>query len=207
MRLEKMDKLFSKVKILFDCRNKDQSFLNRNGSQLLPGVDVNQEVDRIDREEGSIEADQSDHHDEDPAPVEALGLTSHLRKLSLNPHEQIFFGKSRYLSCCFTTFLLLNRRFIFTFSGYQLVQTAIDLKQEYTGDTSVTIAKLRTSQRSEFWEIPQVRFFAFFFFLPPFPSLHIEVNVQLIKTTHSGRLRKILSLKSSIANMSIQMLI
>lgn len=43
------------------------------------------------------------------------------------------------------------------FSGYQLVQTALDLKQEYTGEIIPKNKSLLPMKRYEFWDIPSVR--------------------------------------------------
>ncbi|KDR67576.1 hypothetical protein GALMADRAFT_258255 [Galerina marginata CBS 339.88] len=109
-RLEKMDRLLSK---------------------LLPGVDVNQEVDRLVSEEPS--EPESLARNDDPVPSSML--TVQLSRLSLNPQQNRFFGKS---------------------SGYQLIQTALDLKQEYTGE-KVKLepgTSLLPLKRPQFWDIP-----------------------------------------------------
>jgi hypothetical protein len=63
-----------------------------------------------------------------------------------------------------------NRRY---FSGYQLIQTAFDLKEEYTGDP-ITFAK--NAKRTEFWEVPKVLF----------PASFSEVNEKSHETHTVG---------------------
>ncbi|KAF8800208.1 hypothetical protein BYT27DRAFT_7227519 [Phlegmacium glaucopus] len=104
-RLERMDKLLSK---------------------LLPGIDINQEVDRIDSDDHS----ESGIHPPNDEDVHEM-LVKHISRLELNPQENRFFGES---------------------SGYQLIQTALDLKQAYTGDP---ISFTKTAKRPEFWHIPE----------------------------------------------------
>ncbi|KAF8971208.1 fungal-specific transcription factor domain-containing protein [Flammula alnicola] len=107
-RLEKMDRLLNK---------------------LLPGLDVNQEVDRMESPSLSPpEPELLPRNDDEPDL-----LTLQLRRLTLNPQEHRFFGKS---------------------SGYQLIQTAWDLKQEYTGQTKDVDKPYLPRKRREFWDVP-----------------------------------------------------
>ena len=56
-------------------------------------------------------------------------------------------------------FLVLNPDVMgMYFSGLHLIRTALDLKQEYTGDH---ITFDQHVKRNEFWEIPEVLFFFF----------------------------------------------
>ncbi|KAF9568197.1 hypothetical protein CPC08DRAFT_746400 [Agrocybe pediades] len=121
-RLEKMDKLIGK---------------------LMPDIDVDEELDKLDHQDEPNILPRND--DEDPC---STVLLRQLKKLSLNPSENRFFGKSRRVIISpvggheLTYFGLP--------SGYQLVQTALDLRQEYDGFKWTP----RPFKREEFWEIP-----------------------------------------------------
>ncbi|KXN90781.1 hypothetical protein AN958_03435 [Leucoagaricus sp. SymC.cos] len=107
-RLEKMDRLLTK---------------------LLPGIDLNYEVDQLLEEidnQGALARNDDDE-------VRTKLIIGRLSKLDLNPPQKRFFGKS---------------------SGYQLIQTALDLKREYKGTQSTTTPVVLTKRRPEFWEIP-----------------------------------------------------
>ncbi|TFK44159.1 fungal-specific transcription factor domain-containing protein [Crucibulum laeve] len=109
-RLEKMDRLLAK---------------------MLPGIDVNQEVENLeDSASSSPEQTSLPRNDDDGTH----NLTLKLKTLRLDPTERRFFGKS---------------------SGYQLVQTALDLKQEYTGESKDPDRPLGKSKRDEFWAMPE----------------------------------------------------
>ncbi|KJA27601.1 hypothetical protein HYPSUDRAFT_34708 [Hypholoma sublateritium FD-334 SS-4] len=109
-RLEKMDRLLSK---------------------LLPGVDVNQQVDRMESPAVlPCDPEVLPRNDDESS---ATMVTVQLNRLTLNPQQNRFFGKS---------------------SGYQLVQTALDLKQEYTGEIIPRNKTLLPMKRYEFWDIP-----------------------------------------------------
>jgi len=56
----------------------------------------------------------------------------YLNKLKLNAEHHVFYGKS---------------------SGYELLRTALDLKQEYTGAATLTLST--DTKRKEFWEVPE----------------------------------------------------
>ncbi|KAF8894329.1 fungal-specific transcription factor domain-containing protein [Gymnopilus junonius] len=110
-RLEKMDKLLSK---------------------LLPGIDISQEVERLESK-GPSEPETLARNDDECAPPL---LAIQLNKLSLNPPQNRFFGKS---------------------SGYQLIQTALDMKEVYTGEQrrkKVAGKSMFPFKRIEFWESP-----------------------------------------------------
>ena len=66
-------------------------------------------------------------HDDDPA----LGLAEDLKRMGLAPNDSGFLGKS---------------------SGGMLVRTAIELKNEYTGDP-----RMFGNQRADFWDAKPVR--------------------------------------------------
>ena len=59
--------------------------------QLLPGIDVNQEVERLESRDPSEPETLARNDDECPPPLLAIQLS----KLSLNPPQNRFFGKSR----------------------------------------------------------------------------------------------------------------
>lgn len=104
--------------------------MNKLLNKLVPEFDVKQELNGMDQEdEDSIVASEICPVDEDDLQSKMRRLN--LQKLELNPQDHIFFGKS---------------------SGYHLIQTAFDLKQEYTGDP---IWSPKTTKRTEFWEIPK----------------------------------------------------
>ncbi|KAF8971207.1 fungal-specific transcription factor domain-containing protein [Flammula alnicola] len=92
------------------------------------GVDVNQEVDRM--ESPSFAPPQPELLPRNDDECSSNLLTLQLRKLTLNPQEHRFLGKS---------------------SGYQLIQTAWDLKQEYTGEPKNNDF---SRKRKEFWDVP-----------------------------------------------------
>ena len=64
-----------------------------------------------------------------------LKLADHMKSLQIDPSENRFFGKS---------------------SGAMLVQAAIDLKHEYTGQRKHSIHGILGSRRPEFWTIRPV---------------------------------------------------
>ncbi|PPQ71792.1 hypothetical protein CVT24_006143 [Panaeolus cyanescens] len=118
--------------------------MDRLLSKLLPGIDITQAVEQIEpvknlRSPSSSSNDSSDSSSEDTAGGEGnLGsemLTMRLDRLNLNPQANRFFGKSR-----------------------RLVQTALDLKLEYTGEASspklVTNKARLPLRRHEFWDVP-----------------------------------------------------
>ncbi|KAF9479050.1 hypothetical protein BDN70DRAFT_985124 [Pholiota conissans] len=109
-RLEKMDRLLSK---------------------LLPGIDVNQEVDKMDSPPSVATPEPKNLPRNDDEERSSM-LTVQLNKLKLNPNQNRFFGKS---------------------SGYQLVQTALDLKLEFIGEARTT-PPLMPLKRHEFWLLP-----------------------------------------------------
>ncbi|CAA7260649.1 unnamed protein product [Cyclocybe aegerita] len=106
-RLEKMDRLLNK---------------------LVPGINVNQEVDRLEAEE---EDDPQTLSRNDDDHLERM-LSTDLSKLKLSAPLNRFFGQS---------------------SSVQLILTALDLKKEYTGK-EVDLPKYDHFRRDEFWAIP-----------------------------------------------------
>lgn len=63
-----------------------------------------------------------------------VALVNKIKQLEINPAHCRFFGKS---------------------SGVMLIQTAIDLKNEYTGEDSIRHPTF-TSKRPEFWDVSPV---------------------------------------------------
>lgn len=55
---------------------------------------------------------------------------------------------------CGAWFYFSDLNTFFFYSGYHLIQTAFDIKQEYTGATGTYAKNLK---RTEFWKIPEVR--------------------------------------------------
>ncbi|EAU90888.1 nucleus protein [Coprinopsis cinerea okayama7 len=104
MRLEKMDRLLRR---------------------LLPGVDLNQELSKPS--EPAPSPKPLERNDE----TEVLGK---LNRLTLNPQERRFFGKS---------------------SQYDLLQTALDLRQEFTGEGVAYVQSALPMKRPEFWDVPK----------------------------------------------------
>ncbi|EKM75560.1 hypothetical protein AGABI1DRAFT_79697 [Agaricus bisporus var. burnettii JB137-S8] len=94
--------------------------------KLLPGVDLSQEVDKLLEE---VE-EPNDYSDDTTSIVPTVGK---LMKLDLNPPEHRFFGKS---------------------SGYQLIQTALDLKSQYNGTRMTCKHPELKYRRPQFWDIP-----------------------------------------------------
>ncbi|KAF8149482.1 fungal-specific transcription factor domain-containing protein [Crassisporium funariophilum] len=128
-RLEKMDKLLSK---------------------LLPGFNLNQEVDSIEPVDPTEPEILPRNDDAFPSEM----LTLQLNRLNLNPQQNRFFGKSRY----FLGALSYSRQSTHDSlkqksSGYQLIQTALDIKQEYTGDTPWVTSNPELEQ-----EVPTYRY-------------------------------------------------
>ncbi|KAJ6547628.1 fungal-specific transcription factor domain-containing protein [Mycena capillaripes] len=101
-RLEKMEKLLNK---------------------LLPGIDFTEQLEHEDEpglldNAGSLPRNDADH------------LLGAIKKLTLNPEEHRFFGKS---------------------SGIQFVQTALNFKSHFTGPSNMTQPVL-PKRRNEYWE-------------------------------------------------------
>ena len=72
------------------------------------------------------------HDDDDPSLI----LADNLKQMVLTPNESRFFGKS---------------------SDAMLVQTAIELRNEYTGDEGRFDGQAKPAKRTEFWNIRPVR--------------------------------------------------
>lgn len=79
----------------------------------------------------------ADHHNDDHSDDDAhLIITENLKQLSLEPKEYRFFGKS---------------------SGAMLIKTAMELKNEYSGQVPATKPGLLGLKRNEFWTSRPVR--------------------------------------------------
>ncbi|KAJ7449875.1 putative fungal-specific transcription factor [Mycena latifolia] len=103
-RLEKMEKLLNK---------------------LLPGIDFTEQLDNED------ESDILDNAESQPLPRnDADHLLGAIKKLTLNPEEHRFFGKS---------------------SGIQFVQTALNFKSHFAGPHDVPHPVL-PKRRNEYWD-------------------------------------------------------
>ncbi|KAJ7685249.1 fungal-specific transcription factor domain-containing protein [Mycena polygramma] len=107
-RLEKMEKLLNK---------------------LLPGIDFTEQLEHEDEPSlldnaGTLPRNDADH------------LLGAIKKLTLNPEEHRFFGKS---------------------SGIQFVQTALNFKSHFTGPNNFNQPVL-PKRRNEYWEPVQVNF-------------------------------------------------
>ncbi|KAJ3512942.1 hypothetical protein NLJ89_g3232 [Agrocybe chaxingu] len=96
--------------------------------QLVPGINVNQEIDRLTAEDEDNPQTLSRNDDDH---LERM-LSVDLSKLKLSPPLNRFFGQS---------------------SSVQLILTALDLKKEYTGQ-EVDLPKFYCFRRDEFWAIP-----------------------------------------------------
>ncbi|CAA7260660.1 unnamed protein product [Cyclocybe aegerita] len=97
-------------------------------SKLLPGINITEEVDRLTAKE-EAEPEVLPRNDDDHLE---MMLTLQLSRLKLNPPVNRFFGKS---------------------SSMQLVLTALNLKQEYTG-VPLKPTKRESVKRNEFWSLP-----------------------------------------------------
>ena len=98
-----MDKLLKRVS---GCEGNSLQLFSVVGLQLLPGVDLNEELNKSTR---NLNEDSSGEPVSRSEEREVLGKLS---KLTLKPHSHRFFGKSRYrvipltiefISNCLTT--------------------------------------------------------------------------------------------------------
>ncbi|KAJ7097867.1 putative fungal-specific transcription factor [Mycena belliarum] len=104
-RLEKMERLLNK---------------------LLPGIDFTEQLDNDD------EPDILANAESQPLPRnDADHLVGAIKKLTLNPEEHRFFGKS---------------------SGIQLVQTALNFKSHYAGPQDPLSHPILQKRRNEYWD-------------------------------------------------------
>ncbi|KAJ3510136.1 hypothetical protein NLJ89_g4847 [Agrocybe chaxingu] len=144
-------------------------------SKLLPGINVTEEVDRLTAKE-EAEPEVLPRNDDDHLE---MMLTLQLSRLKLNPPVNRFFGKS---------------------SSMQLVLTALNLKQEYTG-VPLKPPRRESVKRSEFWSLPPIThsppedlipslvdayFVEFNYFLPLLhrPTFEKDVAEKLHLTNH-----------------------
>ncbi|KAJ7063364.1 fungal-specific transcription factor domain-containing protein [Mycena amicta] len=102
-RLEKMERLLNK---------------------LLPGIDFTEQLEQDDDGNSPDATDNIPRNDADHL------LEGAIKKLTLNPEEHRFFGKS---------------------SGVQFVQTALNFKSHYTGPSNLAHSSL-PKKRNEYWE-------------------------------------------------------
>ncbi|TFK21102.1 hypothetical protein FA15DRAFT_672885 [Coprinopsis marcescibilis] len=104
MRLDKMDKLLRR---------------------LLPGVDLNEELNKPAGRPCT------------PKPLQPINsqpeILGKLSRLTLNPTENRYFGKS---------------------SQYELLQTALDLREEFTGEGVAYVSPAIPMKRREFYDVP-----------------------------------------------------
>ncbi|KAF8187484.1 hypothetical protein BJ912DRAFT_969930 [Pholiota molesta] len=114
-RLEKMDRLLSK---------------------LLPGIDVNQEVDRMDSPPAALPEPEPMLLPRNDDEERSTMLTMQLNKLKLNPPENRFFGKSRYASLCWLP----------------THTNCVGSKHEFIGEMRNT-KPIMPLKRHEFWDI------------------------------------------------------
>ncbi|PFH53689.1 hypothetical protein AMATHDRAFT_73129 [Amanita thiersii Skay4041] len=141
-------------------------------TKLLPGVDISAEIDQLTVahvtdvvDDGSSPTSTSDaetlpRNDDDEASH--LDYITKLGRLRLNPPHNRFFGKS---------------------SGYQLVQTALDMKNEYTGN-KILRKPVLSSKRSEFWNMPPWRK----------PEVETELDVQVFQYPDNDLLLSLVNL-------------
>lgn len=99
--------------------------------KLSPTMDLNQEIESS--AEGISTSDSALFRNDD-TPL--MGTLESLEQLHLHSSQPRFFGKS---------------------SGYQLVQTALDIRSEYTGEERVYKANIIQSRRPDFWNTPEWR--------------------------------------------------
>ncbi|RXW18057.1 hypothetical protein EST38_g7793 [Candolleomyces aberdarensis] len=96
--------------------------------RLLPGVDLNEELNKSARSPG----------EDSPGKLVSLSeereVLGKLSKLTLKPHSHRFFGKS---------------------SQYELIQTALDMREEYTGEGLAYVNPTLPMKRPEFWNVPE----------------------------------------------------
>ncbi|KAG5729774.1 hypothetical protein E4T56_gene936 [Termitomyces sp. T112] len=98
-------------------------------TKLMPKADLAQELEDINDIETPSEPSLLPRNDTDLQEEELIGK---LKRLHVDPPQGRFFGKS---------------------SGYQLVQTALDIQSEYVG--KVSQPRIMEGQRSHFWLCPK----------------------------------------------------
>ncbi|KAG6861935.1 hypothetical protein C0995_009885 [Termitomyces sp. Mi166 len=98
-------------------------------AQLMPKADLAHELENIDNFETTSEPSLLPRNDTDLQEEELIGK---LKRLHVDPPQGRFFGKS---------------------SGYQLVQTALDIQSEYVG--KALQPRIIEGQRSQFWLCPE----------------------------------------------------
>jgi len=134
------EKVLRELNIAIDIQDLDQlpidpsplvssSTKKDHYENVQPIVDL---ATSILRRYGTTDSRNDDHSDDDAH----LMIAENLKQLSLEPKEYRFFGKS---------------------SGAMLIQTAIDLKNEYAGKVPDTKPGLLGLKRKEFWTSHPVR--------------------------------------------------
>ncbi|KAG6849642.1 hypothetical protein H0H93_006646 [Arthromyces matolae] len=124
-RLEKMEKLLHR---------------------LMPSADLAQELEKIE-DETPEEPSLLPRNDTDLQEEELIGK---LKRLHVDPPQGRFFGKSRCVSHFIYPQVHETEREVL--SGYQLVQTALDIQREYVGKQMP--ARVLQGQRTQFWFVP-----------------------------------------------------
>jgi hypothetical protein len=161
-RIAKLEKLLSRVRF---CATFFSPQTDARALQLYPDVNFTRDLDSfLDNEQWSNELVKranssasrpslpsspcsptdirvSDNVDSDDFPpsedeFKQQTLAESLKKMQLNPKHHRFFGKS---------------------SGVNLVQTAIDLKNEVTGREDGLVAAVGRNHRAEYWAVRPVR--------------------------------------------------
>ncbi|KAG5337178.1 hypothetical protein C0989_010375 [Termitomyces sp. Mn162] len=120
----------------------------------MPKADLAQELEDINDIETPSEPSLLPRNDTDLQEEELIGK---LKRLHVDPPQGRFFGKSRCESTVSSSLPRLKK----AFSGYQLVQTALDIQSEYVG--KVSQPRIMEGQRhdvdlpmecdDEFWEL------------------------------------------------------
>ncbi|KAF9467428.1 fungal-specific transcription factor domain-containing protein [Collybia nuda] len=108
--------------------------MERLFKKLLPSVDINKEINEGLAENVAVSEPSSlPRNDDDPSDGDVV---TRMSRLHVDPRQNRFFGKS---------------------SGYQLIQTALEIRSEYTGEErEFGKAQLR-ARRLEFWTQPPWR--------------------------------------------------
>ncbi|KAJ7219335.1 fungal-specific transcription factor domain-containing protein [Mycena pura] len=118
--LELIPRTLRYVESLENRLEKMERLLNK----LLPGIDFTEQLEQDN------EAGNNFDNEESMPRNDADHLLGAIKKLTLNPEEHRFFGKS---------------------SGIQFVQTALNFKSHYAGPSNVAHSSL-PKRRNEYWE-------------------------------------------------------
>jgi hypothetical protein len=101
-------------------------------SQLPPDLESNQDIDDPIDKANTVGPDSLPRNDDDAASETLSGT---LRRLTLNAPQQRYFGRS---------------------SGFMLVQTVLDLKDDLSGNQNDSKQQIWASKRPEFWTFSPV---------------------------------------------------